>query len=253
MNIANSRFPMTKLVLAFNWHFFLIASFACGIGVLAILFLEPTWLRALLALGVAAGIYFMLASIIASYFIYDHSDLYRLTWWPKRVIPDGAKNAVLIHAGFDPASSILTQKHPELNLQILDFFDPDTTTETSIRTARKLFPPLENETQIQLEAWPLPDQSQDLVFAISAAHEIRDDAQRTTFFREAKRVLRAGGKLIVIEQLRDWRNLLVFGGAVFHFLSYATWLRSFKAGGFTTPEEFWISPWMKAFVLSVPE
>ncbi len=252
MNIEDSRFPMTKLVVVFNWHFFLIAALACTIGIAGIIFVDINWLRIVLGVGVAAGVYFMVASIIASYFVYDHSDLYKLTWWPDRVIPEGASNGVLVHAGFDPASRKLAKKYPELNLRILDFFDSDTTTETSIRTARKLFPPLENETQIKIEAWPLEDDSQDVVFAISAAHEIRDDDERASFFREANRVLRSGGRLVVVEQLRDFRNFLAFGGAVLHFLSHATWIRSFKAGGFEKPEEFWISPWMKVFVLSQP-
>ena len=250
MNIENSRFPMTKLVVVFNWHFFLMAAFACAIGIAGIAFVDIIWIQIVLGLGVAAGIYFMVISIIASYFVYDHSDLYKLNWWPDRVIPEGASSAVLVHAGFDPASRKLTRKYPELNLQILDFFDSDTTTETSIRTARKLFPPLENETQIKIDVWPLEDGSQDIVFAISAAHEIRNDDERAAFFREANRVLRSGGRLVVIEQLRDWRNFLAFGGAVLHFLSRGTWIRSFTAGGFGTPEEFWISPWMKAFVLT---
>ena len=250
MNIENSRFPMTKLVVVFNWHFFLIAALACAVGILGIIYLDVSWIRIVLGLGVAAGIYFMIVSIIASYFVYDHSDLYKLSWWPDRVMPDGASDAVLVHAGFDPASRKLAKKYSDMNLRILDFFDDDTTTETSIRTARKLFPPLEGETQIKIDAWPLDDGSQDVVFAISAAHEIRNNDERATFFHEANRVLRKGGRLVVVEQLRDVRNFLAFGGAVLHFLSHATWIQSFSAGGFGKPDEFWISPWMKAFVLT---
>lgn len=250
MNIKTTRFPMTKLVILFNWHFFLIAAGAIVLGTIAALLTDTLWLRVPLLLGVATAAYFIIISIIASYLIYDHSDLYKLHWWPARVIPEDASNALLVHAGFDPASHKLAAKYPNLNLKVLDFFNDKTTTETSIRTARKLFPPLENEVPIASDAWPLPDHSQDVVFAISAAHEIRNHDERAAFFGEAHRVLRPNGRLVVIEQLRDWRNLLVFGGAVFHFLSRPTWLRSFQAAGFDPPTEFWISPWMKAFLLS---
>ncbi len=243
---------MTKLVVLFNWHFFLIAALACLAGLAGMYLIDIGWIRVMLGLGIGAAVYFMVASVVASYLVYDHSDLYKMNWWPQRVMPNAATDAVLVHAGFDPASRKLVQKYPDVNWQILDFFSTETTTETSIRTARKLFPPMENESQISPEHWPLADQSQDVVFAISAAHEIRDDQQRAAFFGEARRVLRSGGRLVVIEQLRDVTNLLAFGAAFLHFLSYRTWLRSFEASGFDAPAEFRLSPWMKVFVLSAP-
>ena len=41
--------------------------------------------------------------------------------------------------------------------------------------------------------------SQDVVFALSAAHELRKEKERVAFFSEARRVLKSGGKVIVIE------------------------------------------------------
>jgi SAM-dependent methyltransferase len=249
MNIENSRFPMTKLVVVFNWHFFLIAGIACVGGLVAIWLIPIPWIQVIIGLGVAAAVYFLIVSVIASYFVYDHSDLYRLEKWPDRVIPVDASCATLVHAGFDPASRKLIKKYPNLQWSILDFFDPATTTETSIRTARKLFPPIQGEIQIQVDQWPIADASHDVIFVISAAHEIRDDQARSAFFREASRCIKPSGRVVVIEQLRDLRNFLVFGAAVLHFLSYRTWQRSFHDGHLATVEEFWMSPWMKTFVL----
>lgn len=240
---------MTKLVVVFNWHFFLIAGLACIGGVAAIWLIPILWIQVIIGLGVVAAIYFLIISVIASYFVYDHSDLYKLETWPGRVIPHGATSATLVHAGFDPASRKLIKKYPALQWHILDFFDPETTTETSIRTARKLFPPVQGEIQIQASQWPLGDASQDVIFVISAAHEIRDDQERSAFFREASRCLKQSGRVVVIEQLRDIRNFLVFGAAVLHFLSYRTWQSSFQAGRLHSIDEFWMSPWMKTFVL----
>lgn len=84
--------------------------------------------------------------------------------------------------------------------------------------------------------------NQDGVYALSADHEIRDDAKRAQFFKEAKRVLKDGGRVVVVEQLRDTANFLSFGLAAFHFLSRRTWLRSFTAGGLTLEKEFSLSP-----------
>ncbi|MGB7325536.1 MAG: class I SAM-dependent methyltransferase [Rubripirellula sp.] len=253
MNIENSRFPMTKLVVLFNWHFFLIAALVCVAGVIAFAMVPIPWIRVVLGIGVMSAIYFIVASVIASYFVYDHSDLYRLDRWPDRVIPEGATAAALVHAGFDPASQKLIRKYPHLHWSVLDFFDSETTTERSIRTARKLFPPANDEIQIKATQWPVHDGSQDVIFAISAAHEIRNDQERAIFFQEAKRCLKPTGRMVVIEQLRDSRNFLVFGAAVLHFLSHRTWLKSFRAGGLKTIDEFWMSPWMKTFVLTPEE
>lgn len=253
MNLENSRFLMTKLVVVFNWHFFLIAGLACIVGLIAIWLIPMMWIQALIGLGVAAAVYFLTISVIASYFVYDHSDLYKLERWPDRVIPKEATSATLVHAGFDPASRKLIKKYPNLQWNVLDFFDPETTTETSIRTARRLFPPVQGEIQIQASQWPLANSSQDVIFVISAAHEIRDDEERSLFFQEANRCLKPAGRVVVIEQLRDIRNFLVFGAAVLHFLSYQTWQRSFQSGQLISIEEFWMSPWMKTFVLKAKE
>lgn len=240
---------MTKLVVVFNWHFFLLAGLACLVGLAAIWLIPIAWLQACIGLGVIAAVYFLIVSVIASYFVYDHSDLYKLRHWPDRVIPEGSTSATLVHAGFDPASRKLIKKYPDLQWTVLDFFDPDTTTETSIRTARKLFPPVQGEIQIKASNWPLQDSSQNVIFIISAAHEIRDDQERASFFKEASRCLTPTGRVVVIEQLRDLRNFMVFGAAVLHFLSYRTWRTSFQAGSLYPIEEFWMSPWMKTFVL----
>ncbi len=240
---------MTKLVVVFNWHFFLIAGLACVGGVIAIWLIPFTWMQIVIGLGVVAAVYFLIISIIASYLVYDHSDLYKLERWPDRVIPREANSATLVHAGFDPASRKLIEKYPDFQWTVLDFFDAGTTTETSIRTARKLFPPVQGEIQIKASDWPLEDSSQDVIFIISAAHEIRHDPERSAFFREASRCVKPTGRVVVIEQLRDLRNFLVFGAAVLHFLSYQTWKSSFEDGHLRSVDEFWMSPWMKTFVL----
>jgi SAM-dependent methyltransferase len=100
-----------------------------------------------------------------------------------------------------------------------------------------------------LDAWPVDTASQDAVLALSAAHEIRNHSRRASFFKEAKRVLRSGGRVVVVEQLRDLPNFLCFGIAAFHFLSRRTWLRSFRDSGLIVEREFAITPFMRAFVL----
>jgi SAM-dependent methyltransferase len=247
---SDDPFRMTRLVISFNRHFFCIALAACAVGIAIMLLIHQPLIRWALGVGVAAGIYFILASVIASYFNYDYSDLYKLREWPSRSFPANLASAVIIHAGFDPASGAFRVRYPETNVRVLDFFTAEETTEASIQLAHRLNPPSGPQEHTSLDHWPVETSSQDAVMALSAAHEIRDDARRVSFFREAKRVLRPGGRVVVIEQLRDLPNFLCFGAAAFHFLSRNTWLRSFRDSGLILEREFSITPFMRAFVLS---
>jgi hypothetical protein len=240
-------FRMTKLVVSFNRHFFLLAVGASAGGFVALRFISSAPLRWLISFGIAAAVYFMVASVVASYFIYDHSDLYKLRIWPARSFSAAPRNAVLVHAGYDPAADLVRRQFPEMCLHVLDFFGD--TSEPSIRRAHEMMPIPANEEHISAANWPIPAVSQDAVFALSAAHEIRQDELRGQFFHEAARVLRQHGRMVVIEQLRNFPNFLCFGPAAWHFLSRRTWLRSFAAGGLVLCDEFPLSPWMRVFVL----
>jgi hypothetical protein len=240
---------MTRLVVSFNRHFFVLALLACAVGIALIVFVQNPLVKAPLFLGVGLAAYFMIASVIASFFVYDASDLYKLRWWPARCLEQSPRDGIVVHAGFDPASSAIQAKFPHMRLRVLDFFDAGKTTEASIQRAHRLNPPSAPEERIAAESWPVETASQDVVFALSAAHELRKADERIAFFCEAKRVLKSGGKLIVIEQLRDLFNFACFGVAAFHFLGRRTWLQSFAGANLTVTDEFTITPLMRAFVL----
>jgi hypothetical protein len=240
---------MTRLVVSFNRHFFALAVLACcaGLGLIAVL--DNPALQILVAVGVGLAVYFMVVSVIASYFIYDASDLYRLARWPARCLQKPPDNGVVVHAGFDPASPAIKARFPQMRLRILDFFDPRKTTEASIQRAHRLAPPSASSEPISATSWPVVTGSQDVVFALSAVHELRKAEERAAFFREAKRVLGVNGRVIVIEQLRDFANFACFGLAALHFLSRRTWLNSFSQANLTVADEFRITPFMAVFVL----
>jgi hypothetical protein len=240
---------MTKLVVSFNRHFFALAVLACAAGIALALVLEGPILRALAAFGAGLAAYFMIASVVASYLVYDASDLYKLRWWPARCLPTPPGDGVVAHAGFDPASPAIAAAFPQMRLRVLDFFDPATTTERSIQRAYHLCPPTASEERMSAGSWPVDTASQDVVFALSAAHELRRPQERAAFFREAGRVLKEGGRVIVIEQLRNLANFACFGVAALHFLSRRTWLQSFVSAGLTVADEFSMTPFLRAFIL----
>lgn len=242
---------MTRLVVSFNRHYFGIALLACGLGLALLLALDNAILKTILAVGIGLAVYFMIASIAAAYLVYDASDLYKLSWWPGRCLKGEPADAILVHAGFDPASALIQAKYPRLRLRVLDFFAEGTTTEPSIQRAHRLMPPSALEERMAPNAWPVDNGSQDVVFALSAAHELRRPDERTAFFREARRVLTSGGRVVVIEQLRNLVNFACFGVAAFHFLSRRTWLRAFASADLRVADEFPITPFMRVFVLEV--
>jgi len=240
---------MTRQVVSFNRHFFAIALAACVTGLALIAVVDNSILNLLLSAGIGLALYFIVASVVASYLVYDASDLYALRWWPARCLKGPPADGILVHAGFDPASPKIKAKFPGLRLRILDFFDARQTTEASIQRAHRLNPPAADEERIRADSWPAQSASQDVVFALSAAHELRNPDERAAFFREAGRVLKQGGRVIVIEQLRNAINFACFGVAAFHFLSRRTWLKSFASAGLAVTDEFGITPFMRAFVL----
>lgn len=247
--MMQNNFKMTKLVLSFNRHFFYIAILSCLIALFVLNFISGTLIQIILMSGIALAVYFMLMSTIASYLLYDHSDLYKLKSWPQKCIPPVYKNSVLAHAGFDPASKLILEKYPDMNLKVLNFFNENKLTESSIQRAHEYSSTLSSQEFIASDNWKLPIQSQDVVFALSSAHELRNHKDRVSFFKEAKNVITENGRVIVMEQLRNVPNFLCFGFAAFHFFSRKTWLRSFSDAGLVRVNEFALTPFMRVFVL----
>lgn len=234
-------------IVRFNWHFYLLSFAALLTIVLLSLFLNET-LRFYSIIFCAAIISSTLISLIVSFYVYDLSGLYNFSWLDDLKISPHSK-IVNINAGFDETSVLLERKFKDCELLVFDFYDPLKHTEISIKRARKAYPPFPNTKQITTENLPLPDNSADKIFAILSAHEIRNEAERKTFFKELYRVLKPSGQIIVTEHLRDAPNFLAYNIGFFHFHSKAAWLETFRCAGFETEKIISITPFIKTFVL----
>lgn len=137
----------------------------------------------------------------------------------------------MVHASFDPISKMLEEKFPNLNLAVCDIFGNRHEKEKGIETSKKVFPPNPREIKIKPYQLPFENHSQDIVFAVTALHEILDYEQRVLFFKEAKRVLKDDGVIIVSEQFRDFTNFVFFNIGAFHFLSKKQWKKAILNGG----------------------
>ncbi|WP_288458973.1 methyltransferase domain-containing protein [uncultured Chryseobacterium sp.] len=120
---------------------------------------------------------------------------------------------------------------------------------TNRKKESKLFPPNPKEIKIKPDHLPFENQSQDVILAITALHEILDHDQRVLFFKEAKRILKDDGVIIVSEQFRDLTNFLFFNIGAFHFLSQKQWKRAISEAGLKIIENKKITPFANMLIV----
>ncbi len=234
-------------ILRFNWHFYALATGVVIACIGAIWWVPVNW--GVYAIGLAGLVLgSTLVSLLASAYVYDLSDLYRLNFTGGGAA--GAKRVVNVNAGFDETSSILRERFPEAELVVLDFYDPARHTEVSIARARRAYPPYPGTRTVTTDALPLGTASVDRLFLTLAAHEIRDTEERVDFFRECRRVLAPGGRVYVTEHLRDVANFVVYNIGFLHFHSHRSWLAIFAAVGFIMVEERKTTPFVSTFILA---
>nr|WP_276590714.1 MULTISPECIES: methyltransferase domain-containing protein [unclassified Chryseobacterium] len=111
-------------------------------------------------------------------------------------------------------------------MTVCDIFGNRHEQEKGIETSKKIFPPHPKEIKISPNRLPFEDKSQDIILAVTSLHEILDHEQRVLFFKEAKRILKDDGIIIVSEQFRDFTNFVFFNIGAFHFLSEKNWKKA---------------------------
>lgn len=234
-------------IIRFNWQFYVLAI----ISIVVLLLLRKNFTVALLVVCNTLAILIIssiLISLLVSCYIYDFSNLYRLSWLDNLPLKINGRIAN-INAGFDETSNLLKDKFANSELIVFDFYDPNKHTEISIKRARKVYPPYPNTQQVTTDHLPLDDNSTEKVFAILSAHEIRSDKERNYFFQELHRVLSPTGQIIVTEHLRDTVNFLAYNLGAIHFYSKQKWLQTFHASGLIVAEEIKITPFITTFIL----
>jgi SAM-dependent methyltransferase len=235
-------------IVAFNWRLYAmgIAAFVVASLVLKYAALGGLW-RMIAVLGMAATIFWTASSLVASHWIYDRSALYKWTWLVG-CFREPPRCWVNIHVGLDESSRALHRLYPDSEMAVLDVFDPREMTEPSIAEARLRTKNAVQAKRADFRALPLEGKSMDAVFLIFAAHEIRSANSRTDFFGELERILKPGGRIVLVEQLRDWRNFAAFGPGYRHFQSRKAWLSAARESGLAEVREFRITPFVKVFV-----
>ena len=239
-------------IARFNWPFYVAAMVAFTISLVGLLASSAFVPRAISILGLMGSAYFLFGSLGVSHLIYDRSDLYRWGWLDRALHGATIQRAIFCHSGFDETSNELAAHLGKTEWKILDHFDESRMTEPSIRRARRLFPPRPGTLSAPYDQWPTATESADVVFGLLAIHELRSDSERGAWFAEARRCLCPGGRVILVEHVRDLANFIAFGPGFWHFHSRRSWARAWESAGLCLADEFRVTPWVRVFVLLAP-
>jgi SAM-dependent methyltransferase len=235
-------------IVRFNWPWY-AAALAVNVAVIAALgsgAVRGIWAAAAWT-ALAAADTWLVASLAVSHFVYDRSAVARGEWLAV-VNPGSVRHAALFHGGLNEAAGAVARFLPSTEVRTFDFYDAARNGSPSLARARASTRP--DGAPVDPARLPLEDASLDLGLVVFAAHEIRRDADRAAFFGEVARALAPAGRVLVVEHLRDFWNLLAYGPGAFHFLTEATWRRSFAAGRLRLLRQTPCTPFVRVFELA---
>lgn len=240
------RFDGAKQIVRYNWPQYVaglvVVLLAAGWSVFGQP--NPEWLRwaALVIAGLV--LWWSVASVAASFWIYDASPLYRWTWIPD-ALGMAPRRWLNLHAGLDESSAALRALFAEGEGETGDFFDPQEMSEDSIHRARSERERVSEPTRVNFRNLPYPDQFYDGIFLLFAAHELRRATSRKALFQEIHRVLAPSGRVLLVEHVRDLANFVAFGPGFFHFMTTREWRRVARSAGLRVIEERRMTPFVK--------
>jgi SAM-dependent methyltransferase len=240
-------FHGVRQVVRFNWPYYLIAAPAAILGsTLALRLPVSSHGRMLSCLAVAPILWWIAASLVVSWVVYDRSPLMG-TEWTVGLLGYSPARWINIHAGFDEMTPLLGARFGASCGTSFDIFDPMLMTEASIAKARRYSGHASESAGESIASAPAA--SADAVFLHMSAHELRSDAARIAHFGEVRRILAPTGRVVVVEHLRNLPNFAAFGPGFLHFHSRRTWMRDFAAAGLAVQIEKPITPFVRVFVL----
>lgn len=233
-----------KRIFFYNWPVFV----GTWLGAAAVLAFAPH--TALFVVSACVALAWSIVSLAVSFYVYDASELESGAWISSLGL--GAVGTwIALDAGLD-AEIDLRATMPGKCAARLDIFDSSVMKAGSISRARRRTPRVEAATASKPSALAVATASCDAAVVAFSAHEIHPARAREEFFAELHRAVTPGGKLLLVEHVRDLANFLAFGPGVLHFLPRAEWLRLAAHAGLRPVLERRITPFVMALVLEKP-
>jgi SAM-dependent methyltransferase len=132
----------------------------------------------------------------------------------------------------------------------LDVFDGRADHEAALQRARRRFPPDDaSVASPRTIGGGRSSEQVDTAFLLMSAHEAHGPDRDDLFEAIADR-LRPGGRLILVEHLRDLPNALAFGPGAWHFQPRATWIETAGRAGLRPVTEVGLTPFVRGFVFA---
>jgi SAM-dependent methyltransferase len=246
MEIKRRKFQGVLNILSFNRHFYVFGLIAMSLVIASHLIFN--WSDLLFWVIISAFLYGLIMPLIISAYVYDYSGFYDFDWVKSYSIEDSDMKQILnINAGFDETSFIIKNLFPKSDLKVFDFYNAAQHTEPAIIRARKVSIVYPDTKQIKSNSIPLQDNSVDIIFLLSAVHEIRSQEEKVQFLKECHRLCKQNAKVIMVEHLRDFPNFLAFSVGFTHFFSKRVWKKAFEKAGFSSFAETKFTPFMSIF------
>lgn len=199
-----------------------------------------------IALGIAGLGALVLTSgaVVATWRVFG-PDASRRWDWIQSTASD-SRRWLNLTTGFDDSTGRLRTTTPGAGTAI-DVFDATRSSAAALRRARASFPPSGPSVQIADLAITIEPASVDIVFLLMSAHETHGH-DRTALFAAAHHGLVAGGRVVVVEHLRDLANILAFGPGAWHFSRRGDWIETAAGAGLELLDERRLDPWVTGFV-----
>lgn len=225
-------------IVRFNWPSYVLAFV---VTVLCVYALQKPWVPLwLLAAILVTTIYFSVASLLASHWVYDLSPWAGSSWLTD-LLPPPCGRVLMIQTGFDSSEGRIQQQLGPCD--VTDLYGTPGIGGATVRRARRAS--ALDQTTV-MEALPAGPAVAEIIVAAFALHEIRGAAARRTFFKALEQALTPQGRLHVTEHLRDWKNFLVFG--FLHFLPATEWKSCAAQAGLKLDKELSMTPFVRVFL-----
>jgi hypothetical protein len=241
-----SSFSRALTLARYNWPLYVFATLVAIVGIALCLAATSTTIRLLGGVAALVAVWFATASFLAFHAMFDRSSLLRGTWLPE-LLEKAPEKWVQISVCLEETTLPMNQLFPAAEGVLLDIFSPSVMTEPAVTRARARS---QNDHAVAVTPASLgvADEWADATVIMLAAHEVRNAAMRESLFRELSRITAAGGRIVVVEHLRNFAAFLAFGPGFFHFLPRSEWIRLSTQSGMRLISESSITPFVHVFV-----